>query len=169
MTDQAVLELVPMLGTVAACAAAGRPRATHYRRHRLSPAPVRPSPVAQVDRVQPAALSTTERAEVLAVLHSERFCDAAPAQVWATLLDENVYLASESTFYRLLRTVHGNVRERRAQATHPAQVKPELVAHGPNQVWSWDIERHEALLNRAVVKGHRPRLVAASRVKLRAA
>lgn len=78
---------------------------------------------------------------MLSVLHSERFCDAAPAQVWATLLDENVYLASESTFYRLLRTVHGDVRERRAQATHPAHVKPELVAHGPNQVWSWDITK----------------------------
>jgi len=95
---------------------------------------VRPAPVAHGDRLQPAALSVEERAEVLAVLHSERFCDAAPAQVWATLLDENVYLASESTFYRLLRSVHGNVHERRAQATHPAHVKPELVAHGPNQV-----------------------------------
>jgi len=141
VTDQAVLELAPMVGTVAACAAAGRSRATHYRRHRVGPAQAPPAPVAHVDRVQPAALSTQERADVLAVLHSERFCDAAPAQVWATLLDENVYLASESTFYRLLRTAHGDVRERRAQATHPAQVKPELVAHGPNQVWSWDITK----------------------------
>jgi len=71
--------------------------------------------------------------------------------------------------YRLLRARHGQVRERRRQATHPAKVKPELVADAPNRVWSWDIERHEALLNRAVVKGHRFRLVAASRKKLRAA
>lgn len=141
MTDTAVLELAPLIGTVAACTAGGRPRATHYRRHRLSPEPTRSAPVAHVDRPQPSALSTRERAEILAVLHSERFCDAAPAQVWATLLDEGVYLGSQSTFYRLLRTAHGDVRERRAQATHPAKVKPELVAHAPNQVWSWDITK----------------------------
>lgn len=141
MTDDAVLELVPLVGTIAACAAAGRARATHYRRHRQFPAPPQPARVAHVDRVQPAALSAQERAEVLAVLHSERFCDAAPAQVWATLLDENTYLASESTFYRLLRGVHGDVRERRSQATHPAKVKPELIATKPNEVWSWDITK----------------------------
>jgi len=141
VTDQAVLDLAPLVGTVAACTAAGRARATHYRRHRQSAPAQRAAPVAHIDRVQPAALTSGERAEVLAVLHSERFCDAAPAQVWATLLDENVYLASESTFYRLLRGVHGDVRDRRAQATHPAKVKPELVAHGPNQVWSWDITK----------------------------
>ena len=141
MTDAAVLAMAPLLGTVAACTAAGRPRATHYRRHRLSPEPTRSAPVAHVDRPQPSALSTVERADILAVLHSERFCDAAPAQVWATLLDEGSYLGSQSTFYRLLRSVHGDVRERRSQATHPARVKPELVAHGPNQVWSWDITK----------------------------
>ncbi len=141
MTDAAVLTMTPMIGTVAACTAAGRPRATHYRRHRLSPGPPRPVPVAHTDRAQPSALTTRERADILAVLHSERFCDAAPAQVWATLLDEGTYLGSQSTFYRLLHTVHGDVKERRSQATHPAKVKPELVAHGPNQVWSWDITK----------------------------
>lgn len=88
-----MLELVPLVGAVAACSAAGRARATHYRRHRQSPQPERAVPVAHVDRVQPSALTAQERAEVLAVLHSERFADAAPAQVWATLLDEKVYLA----------------------------------------------------------------------------
>jgi len=141
VTDRVVLDLAPLLGTTEACLAAGRPRATHYRRHRASPAPPARARVAHVDRVQPAALSAGERAEIVQVLHGERFCDAAPAQVWATLLDEGTYLASQSTFYRLLRTVHGDVRERRSQATHPAKVKPELVAHGPNQVWSWDITK----------------------------
>jgi len=141
VTDAAVLTMAPMIATVAACTAAGRPRATHYRRHRLSPAPERPVPVPHLDRAQPSALTTRERAGILAVLHSERFCDAAPAQVWATLLDEGTYLGSQSTFYRLLHTVHGDVKERRSQATHPAKVKPELVAHGPNQVWSWDITK----------------------------
>jgi putative transposase len=78
------------------------------------------------------------------VLNSERFCDQAPAQIWATLLDEGRYLASVSTMYRILRSQH-QVRERRRQARrqarHPAHVKPELVATGANQVWSWDITK----------------------------
>ena len=141
MRERGVAELAPLIGTAAACTAAGRSRATHYRRHRISARPPRRAPISHVDRVQPAALSAAEREQVLAILHSDRFADAAPAQVWATLLDEGVYLASESTFYRLLRSVHGDVRERRAQATHPARVKPELVATKPNQVWSWDITK----------------------------
>jgi hypothetical protein len=74
------------------------------------------------------------------VLHSDRFVDAAPAEVWATLFDEGVYLGSQSTFYRLLSQAV-EVRERRRQAAHPAKVKPELVANGPNTVWSWDITK----------------------------
>ena len=81
-----------------------------------------------------------ERAAILAALHAERFADPAPAEVWAILLDEGTYLGSLSTFYRLLRQA-GETRERRAQATHPAAVKPELIATGPNQVWSWDITK----------------------------
>jgi len=77
---------------------------------------------------------------VVATLNEERFCDKAPAQVWATLLDEGTYLASVSTMYRLLRERH-QVRERRAQARRPPTVKPELVATAPNQVWSWDITK----------------------------
>jgi putative transposase len=76
-----------------------------------------------------------ERQEILKVLHSERFVDLAPAEVWATLLDEGVYLGSQSTFYRLLRAASGT-GERRRQATHPALVKPELVACRPNEVYS---------------------------------
>ena len=74
------------------------------------------------------------------MLNSERFCDQAPAQVWAELLDEGTYLASVSTMYRLLRD-RAQVRERRAQARRPAHLKPELVATDPNQVWSWDITK----------------------------
>ena len=77
---------------------------------------------------------------MVGTLNSERFCDQAPAQVWATLLDEGTYLASISTMYRLLRE-RAQVRERRAQARRPATVKPELVASAPNQVWSWDITK----------------------------
>ena len=73
------------------------------------------------------------------MLHG-RFFDLAPNEIWATLLDEGTYLGSVSTYYRVLREA-GESRERRAQATHPAAVKPELAADGPNQVWSWDITK----------------------------
>jgi len=73
-----------------------------------------------------AAPTAAEQQVIFDVLHSDRFADVAPAEVWAILLDEGVYLGSQSTFYRLLRQA-GEVRERRAQATHPAKVKPEPV------------------------------------------
>ncbi len=77
---------------------------------------------------------------MLEQLHSERFVDDSPAQVYATLLDEGTYLASERTMYRIL-AAQGQSRERRAQLRHPAYVKPELLATGPNQLWSWDITK----------------------------
>jgi putative transposase len=137
MADQALEELAPLIGTRAACAAIGQPRATYYRRQRASPARPRPP---RVPAPQPRALSPTERAEVLGLLHHERFVDQAPASVYATLLDEGRYLCSVPTMYRLLRA-EGEVRERRRQATHPATIKPELMATAPNQVWSWDITK----------------------------
>ena len=140
MTDQAIALLAPRIGTRAACAAAGVAQASWYRRHRASPPPLQRPAVPQRDRVQPRALSPAERAAILRALHAERFADTAPAEVWATLLDEGTYLGSLSTFYRLLRHA-GETRERRSQATHPAAVKPELMATEPNQVWSWDITK----------------------------
>jgi putative transposase len=85
-------------------------------------------------------LSPAERRQVLDVLHQERFWDQAPASIYATLLDEGTYLASISTMYRLLRQ-HGETGDRRRHATHPARVKPELVADAPNRCWSWDITK----------------------------
>jgi putative transposase len=135
--DQTIDNLAGVIGKRAACAALGRSRATYYRWHRRSPPRPRP---AREPTLQPRALSAVERAEVLSVLHHERFVDHAPASVYATLLDEGRYLCSVPTMYRLLRSV-GEVRERRRQATHPATVKPELLATGPNEVWSWDITK----------------------------
>lgn len=88
----------------------------------------------------PAQLSDAEREQVLAVLDAPRFADKSPGQVWAVLLDEGVYLCSQTTMYRLLRE-RGQSGERRAQAMRPATTKPELEADGPNQVWSWDITK----------------------------
>jgi putative transposase len=138
MTDAAIAELAPVVGVKAACAALGRPRSSHYRHHRQSPPRWKP-PAASRKR-QPRALSPAERQTVMDTLHEPRFVDQAPASVYATLLDEGTYLASISTMYRLLGD-HGEVHERRRQATHPAHVKPELIATAPNQCWSWDITK----------------------------
>src|SRR4029077_6746539 len=140
MSDTAVAELEPKIGLRNACDVVGVAQASYYRRHRHGPSPQRPAPIPHTDRPQPRALSETERAAILAELHSERFVDTSPTEVWATLLDEGVYLGSISTFYRLLRQA-SETRERRRQASHPATVKPELVATAPNQVWSWDITK----------------------------
>jgi putative transposase len=88
----------------------------------------------------PAKLSAAEAHEVIETLNSRRFIDKAPAQAYAILLDEGTYLCSISTMYRLLRA-EGMTGDRRAQATHPAKVKPELLATGPDQVWSWDVTK----------------------------
>ena len=130
------LEVASELGMTSACRALGVARATAYR-HR-SPRP--PAPPQSRPRSSPLALSEEERAAVLAELHSERFVDAAPAAVWATLLDEGRYLASERTMYRIL-AANAEVRERRAQLRHPAYARPELLATGPNELWSWDITK----------------------------
>lgn len=114
MTDQAVTEFALQLGVRTACEAAGAAQASYYRRHRQSPPPQRPEPVPHRERRQPRALSATERQAILDVLCSDRFVDIALAEVWATLLNEGVYLGSQSPSYRLLRQA-GEVRERRAQ------------------------------------------------------
>lgn len=135
MIDECFLAVEPLLGTKTACVATGRSRATIYRRRRpprVTEKRPRPAP--------PNKLADHEAHAILDVLNSPRFCDASPAQVYFTLLDEGVYLASESTFYRLLRAA-GEVRERRRQATHPPRTRPELVARRPLQVWSWDITK----------------------------
>jgi putative transposase len=136
--DQAVATLAPAVGMVRACRAVGQPRASWYRRHRQYPPP--PRPPRPIPAPQPRALQAAERQQVLDVLHDERFCDLAPASVYATLLDEGSYLCSVSTMYRLLRQA-GETGDRRRHATHPARVKPELLASGPNQCWSWDITK----------------------------
>ena len=114
------------------------PRASFYRRQR-------PAPGHQQPRPTPArALRASERAHVLDVLASPRFVDRSPAEVVATLLDEGRYLCAERTMYRIL-AANQPVRERRNQRSHPCYTKPELVATGPNQTWSWDITRLRGL------------------------
>jgi putative transposase len=129
----AAIELI--LGTKTACRAVGRPRASHYRHQ----AP--PKTCVAMPRSAPSnKLSVDEVDRILDVLRSPRLVDLSPAQVFHVLLDEGTYLASLSSFYRILRSV-GEVRERRRQATHPPRVRPELVARRPLVVWSWDITK----------------------------
>jgi putative transposase len=134
--------LTPDLGQAAACAALGvwrgQPRRDQARCQRL--AFVGP-PQGRTPRPRPPlALQSVERQTLRDTLHSERFADCAPATVYATLLDEGRYLASVRTMYRLL-AQDGSSTERRAQLTHPAYAKPELLATAANQVWSWDITK----------------------------
>ena len=134
---QTVQALVPLVGAGAACDALAVPRSRFYRAQqppcvkRAASAPKAPPP---------RALSPDEKAVVRATLNSERFQDLAPREVYASLLDEGTYLCSWRGMYRILAENH-ELRERRDQLRHPLWVKPQLVASGPNQLWSWDITR----------------------------
>jgi putative transposase len=130
---KAAHDLAHRVGRQRACRALNLPRASFYRHLRGAPTPT--------PRAAPArALAMHERQAVLKHLHGERFRDHAPAQVYATLLDEGLYLCSIRTMYRILESA-GEVRERRNQLRHPNYMKPELLARAPNQVWSWDITK----------------------------
>jgi putative transposase len=129
-------ELKVVVGTKRACAIFGRSRATHYRR--CAPRVERTPRVPR--RPPPNALSEIEHETVLALLRQPGHCDLAVAQVWSRTLDEGTYLCSQSTMHRLLRAA-GESGDRRNQRTHPAKKIPELMASGPNEIWSWDITK----------------------------
>lgn len=124
--------LGPRLGVAPTCQAIGLPRATYYRGRRPQREPT--------PRTSVRALVAEERQAVLGVLHAPRFVDLAPAEVYATLLDEGQYRCSERTMYRLL-AEHQEVRERRDLLRHPRYAAPELLATRPNERWSWDLTK----------------------------
>jgi len=129
-------ELGKQVGVRQACQALGISRASLYRRETSGPTPQKMPETPGEQR----ALNPDERAQVRNTLNSERFADQAPREIYATLLDEGSYLCSISTMYRILRE-NQEVRERRNQLRHPVFAKPELLATGPNQVWTWDITK----------------------------
>ena len=134
---QAIPALAPTVGITAACEALGFPRSSFYRAQ--TPAPLsRPSPT--VRAASPRALTGLEKTVVRETLNSARFQDQAPREVYATLLDEERYLCSWRTMYRIL-AENQPVYERRNQLRHPAYAKPELLATRANQLWSWDITK----------------------------
>jgi len=133
----AIVSLAPRPGlTAGACAAMNVSRASVHRQRAdlVRPRVVRPRPSPR------RALAGVERQAVLDLLRAPRFADQAPAEVYASLLDEGVYHCSIRTMYRIL-GANQEVRERRDQLRHPAYQKPELLAQAPNQVWSWDITK----------------------------
>ena len=135
-----VNELAPDVGMVRACAALRVNRSSVYRhdarRRHLAALQVIASPRPPA----PLAFSETERQALLAVLCSERFADCAPPTIYATLLDEGIYVGSVRTMYRRLAD-DSQTRERRNQRVHPVYAKPELLAMQANEVWSWDITK----------------------------
>jgi putative transposase len=166
--EQAVLDVSSIIGERKACKQIGVPRAS-FQRHQIAAsvereiasldqdqittAVVAPDSnlsrqarrylarkVSKLPRVSARALTLTQRQNVLDAVHQQRFIDRSVPYIYATLLDENLYYASISTIYRILRSV-GEVGERRDQATRFAHIKPELCATAPNQVWAWDITK----------------------------
>ena len=114
------------------CESVSLPRATYYR--------FKSPPEVSAKRRSHRRLTELERQRVLETLTSERFCDQSVRQVWAQLLDAGSYLCSVRTMYRILEENQA-VRERRNQLRHPEYQRPELLATGPNQLWSWDITK----------------------------
>jgi len=135
---KAACDLSQAVGKKPACESLEVPRATFYRHldRQLNPCPdngARPAP--------PLSLTFAERQNVIDILHSERFQDKAPHEIYATILDEGQYHCSVRTMYRILKSVHGDVKERRRGHQSNHYKKPELLATTPNQVWSWDITK----------------------------
>ncbi len=130
-----VNDLAAQVGVKTACEALGVPRSSRYAAGRPRVVKERaPAPP------PPRALTTEDKTQVRETLNSDRFADQAPREVYATLLDEGTYLCSIPSMYRILRE-NAEVQERRNQLRHPAYAKPQLVATGPNQVWTWDITK----------------------------
>ena len=129
---------MPRIGHARAAQAFGVPERT-WRHQRRSAAGKIPKRAPRARKAPPSRLDESERAVILDTLNSDRFCDLAPAQVYAALLDEGTYLCSERSMYRILAAAGEMPGDRRRQRKHPKRAVPRLRADGPNQCWSWDI------------------------------
>lgn len=134
-----VNELKNDVPAVQLCDALDVSRSTVYRHLQTAPEAVVKTKERSL-RPHHRGIGIEEQKEILDLLHGGRFIDRSPAHVYATLLDEGRYICSERTMYRLL-AANGETRERRAITRHGNYKKPELLATGPNQVWSWDITK----------------------------
>jgi putative transposase len=127
-------EKVSILNKYEMCDALGMSRATYYRMTRKEL-----HLVEKKKQYSPRKLTLEEEEKVLLLLNSPRFCDMAPGEIHATLLDESVYLCSPRTMYRILERNKQNIQRR--QKEPGSYARPELLATGPNQLWSWDITK----------------------------
>lgn len=126
--------LAETVGVRPACAAFAVPRSSLYAHRQPTPTgETRAAPLPPAN-----ALTAVEKTALLAELNSDRFADQTPYEIYPALLDEQRYLGSLSTMYRVLAANHA-VRDRRAQVRHPVRPAPQVVATRPNQVWVWDI------------------------------
>jgi len=133
----AAVALAPQIGVALACAGLGVARATFYRaRHARCTGRVKSAR----RQASPLALSGVEREVIRKVLHAPEHVDLSPRIIFARLLDAGHYLGSVSSFYRILRA-QGEAWPRRNQLTHPSYARPELLASGPRELWSWDITK----------------------------
>lgn len=139
MKLQTVTELAAWgVTAVRACRLVGYPRASYYRHVR--PAARKRNPIPQAERHQPAALSAAERESVLEIMNRDEYSEFSVCQTFYRAWDAGDHVASKSSWYRIAREA-GQANDRRRQATGKPKKIPELVATGPNQVWSWDITK----------------------------
>ena len=127
--------LSPDVGVKQDCQASGLARSSLYRWIK--------GPQDRAQKARPLSKRTItedEKAQILSILNSDRFCDHAPRQVYANLLDDGVYHCSWRSMYRIL-AEKDQVHERRRQHRRHHYEKPELLATSQNQLWSWDITR----------------------------
>jgi transposase InsO family protein len=123
----------------AACREAGLTART-WQRWRDEAGQVKADARPQAERPAHAhALTPAERERVVAVANAPRFADLPPAQIVPRLADEGVYLASESTFHRVLRDAGQNAHRGRARRPQPRRPPTTHLATAPCQVWCWDV------------------------------
>ena len=94
----------------------------------------------EADRPIPShALSEAERARIIEIANAPRFADTPPSRIVPVLADEGIYIASESSFHRVLRA-HGQMNRRgRAQPPRTSRPPTTHIATSPAEVWCWDV------------------------------
>jgi len=128
------------------CAVTGLSRATVHRLLCSETTQETPAPAATeaVSRSGPRFIEADQRETIFEMMCTEEYVDLAPAEIFFRELDAGRYPCSIRTLYRILKEKKA-VGERRPQRRHVEYLKPELLATAPNQVWSLDITRLQAL------------------------
>lgn len=121
-----------VFGTKALCDAFTLPRSSFYRSQK-------PVLKTAFKHRSPRRIVDEKRSGILSILNSRRFCDRAPAEIYATLLDEGTYLCAVRTMYRILKEKCQNRLRRQREPRN--LTRPELLANKPNQLWSWDVTK----------------------------